>query len=179
MQIKIIAVSDIKNVPTAKGSYDTLEVTYKNLSFDGKVEAKKLMSFTNKEVFNAIKSSSANDIFEITRQKDDKGYWQWIGIGPSNGAPATVSVTAKTTAPNPAPKSTYETAEERAARQVMIVRQSSLATAVNLLKTDKKVPPVAEILLVAKQFESYVFGTQLEVETEKLPELPEDEDIPM
>ena len=41
----------------------------------------------------------------------------------------------------------------------MIVRQSSLSTAVALLKTDKKAASVDEVILTARQFEAYVMGT--------------------
>ena len=47
-----------------------------------------------------------------------------------------------------------ETKEERAARQVYIIRQSSLSTAVELLGQGKSVD---EVIKVAKQFETYVF----------------------
>lgn len=58
------------------------------------------------------------------------------------------------------PKSTYETPEERAKKQVYIVRQSSLSAAINLLAANGgKKNSVEEVIQTAKQFESYVFDT--------------------
>lgn len=78
------------------------------------------------------------------------------------------------------PKSTYETPEERAKKQVYIVRQSSVNAAIALLKTDKRVPAKEEIADTAQFFEAYVFGNDVPspVQAAGLPELPEDEDVP-
>ena len=179
MKIQVVAVE-----VTNRGKYDQAEVTFKNLSFGDKVEAKKLMSFVNKDVYATIKNASNGDVFTISRVKDDKGYWQWTGIAVGDDVPAGGNVAAPSKAASPSPKSTYETPEERAKRQVLIVRQSSLSSAIELLKTDKKSPTVPEVLQVAKQFEAYVFGNDdpfgLEEKPNKLPTLDDlEDDIPM
>ena len=74
IRIKVIAV-ELASVPTQKGSYQTLDVTYKNQDFGDKTETKKVMSFTFKEVFNALKDAKSGDTFTINRVKNDKGYW--------------------------------------------------------------------------------------------------------
>ena len=175
INIKIISVEN-SQVPTAKGSYGVAEVTYKNLSFQDKVEAKKVMSFTHKDVYNTLKSAQSGDLFTVQRMKNDKGFWDWISLGEGDApqaAPATQGATMK---PAASPKSSFETPEERAAKQVYIVRQSSISSAIETLKTDKKVPTVEEVLAVAKQYEAYVFGK----EEQPVPELPVDldEDVP-
>jgi len=181
MQIKVVAVE-----VTNRGKYDQAELTFKNLSFQEKVETKKIMSFVNKDVFNVIKNSSSGDVFTISRVKDDKGYWQWTGIAEGDEVPAGASVAA-TNAPSASvnakvgvtPKSTYETPEERAKKQLYIVRQSSIGAAINLLKTEKVIPSVEEVLNTAKQFESYVFGVEvMPTDINSLPPLPDDDDIP-
>lgn len=178
IKIKVISVE-----VTNRGKFDQAEVTFKNLNFDGKVDAKKLMSFTNQKVFDVIKKSQNGDQFTIDRKKDDKGYWQWVGITSDSGdASSGISAAPVTGKPasTPAPKSTYETADERAAKQVYIVRQSSISAAVTTLKTDKKNPTVQEVLDVAKQYEAYVFGLgEIAAPKNELPVFDEDEDIPM
>ena len=159
-----------------KGKYQMLTVSYKDVN-QGKVAEKKLISFNAKDVYAAFKNANAGDQFDVEIQKNDKGYWDWISIGKPGAAPSVASGATKTTG-NAAPKSSYETAEERAARQVMIVRQSSLSTAATVLKTDKKQPTGDEVIALAKEFEAYVLGLNLKVPTEPLPELPEDDDIP-
>jgi hypothetical protein len=181
MKIKVTAVS-VKSAKTKGGKdYEFLDLDYRNLSFDDKAEAKKIMPFGSKEVFATLKNSSNGDVFTVLREKDDAGYWQWIGIASgdvqieraSSGATA-----APAKAATPAPKSTFETPEERAKKQIYIVRQSSISAAIDTLKTDKKSPTVEEVLAVAKQYEQFVFGTGALAATEKLPEVDESDDVP-
>lgn len=159
-QITIIAIAN-EYVATAKGGYNKLEVTYKK---DGKVTARKIMDFTNKAVYNAFKDANNGDVFDVTEKKNDKDYWEFATATKSTGSPSADASVASTSSrsTNVAPKSNYETSEERAARQVMIVRQSSLSNAVALLTLngDKKTSP-EQVISVARQFESYVLGTDV------------------
>jgi hypothetical protein len=152
MLINIIDVG-APNTHAAKNgrSYQSIEVTYKD--DQGQVKNKKLMSFSNPSVFNHIKDLTKGDQINLRTEKDAAGYWQWIGIEGDK----TVATETKTT-PQTGGRvtgSNYETKEERAARQVLIVRQSSLSSAVELLGPGKS---VEEVLAVAKQFEDYVFA---------------------
>jgi len=152
MLINIIDVG-APNTHAAKNgrSYQSIEVTYKD--DQGQVKNKKLMSFSNPSVFNHIKDLTKGDQINLRTEKDAAGYWQWIGLEGDK----TVATETKT-APQTGGRvtgSNYETKEERAARQVLIVRQSSLSSAVELLGPGKS---VEEVLAVAKQFEDYVFA---------------------
>lgn len=181
MKIKVTAVSVGTGKTKAGKDYDYLDLDYRNLSFDNKAEAKKIMPFGAKEVFATLKNAQGGTVFTIQREKDDNGYWQWIGIAEGDvaieqHAPQVGGGQPK--AATPAPKSTFETPEERAKKQVYIVRQSSISEAIDTLKTDKKAPTTAEVLAVAKEYEAFVFGIDAAPTANKLPEL-EDEDIPM
>jgi hypothetical protein len=66
------------------------------------------------------------------------------------GKPATSSVTVK---------SNYETAEERAARQRLIVRQSSLSNALQYFEITKAKPTVDEVTDLAESFTKFIFET--------------------
>lgn len=186
MKIKIASV-DVGTAKSAKGKdYTFVEVMYKNMTFDGKAETKKHNQFGNKDVFETLKSAQAGAEYTITREKDDNGYWQWVGInegfGAAQSAPAkSSSGSSAQSAPSAAPRSNFESPEERAKKQVYIVRQSSISAAIDMLKTDKKSPSVDEVLDVAKIFEQFVFGVNLDADkpTDKLPEFDEDGDIPM
>lgn len=165
-----------------KGKYDLLTVDYKDLRQD-KNATKKVVSFTNKDVFNTLKGASAGDEFTVTAVKGEQ-YWEWQNVSPRGQAPAENTSGSNTNASSkPAaasPKSTYETPEERAKKQLYIVRQSSISSAIDLLKTEKVIPSVNEVLETAKQFESYVFGVQeMPANINSLPPLPDDDDIPM
>lgn len=144
-----------------KGTYDQLTVTYKK--DDGKVDAKKLMGFGNgKTVFERLSTAGKGERFSITAEKNDKGYWDWTDIGKqTEKAPEPQS--KMSTVPNRG----FETTEERQARQVYIIKQSSIASAVELLK-DKEVSP-EDVIKAAEVFVSYVLGTRVQDMTDDVP----------
>lgn len=151
MIVTLIDVGTPQSVKTARGSYESLEVSYKNEQ--GQVQGKKLMSFANPSVFKDIQTFAKDDRVEIEAYKDDNGYWQWRNVKKEgDGASSKSSSTTRVTGSN------YETKEERAARQKYIVRQSSISSSVQLLTAGDKTATVEDVLSVAKQLENYVFG---------------------
>ena len=169
-----------------KGKYNMLTVDFKNLN-TGKNESRKIVSFKNKDVYTTLKNANQGDEFTVVAVKGEQ-YWEWQSVVPRGEAVPQVTggSSMATSKPSTSPKSTYETPEERAKRQVLIVRQSSLSSAIELLKTDKKSPTVPEVLQVAKQFEAYVFGNddpfglESKEPVNKLPTVDDlEDDIPM
>lgn len=151
-----------------KGKYQVASVDYKGP--DGRIDNKKLVSFANKDVFKLFSNAQQGDVFDVTSEKDGNGYWQWTSavsagkvVAPASGNTATNSGTRSNTG-TASPRSTYETPEERAKKQVYIVRQSSVSSAIDLLKSPKGTPDVEEVIAVAKQFESYVFDASTPVD---------------
>jgi hypothetical protein len=169
MLINIVDVG-APNTHAAKNgrSYQSIEVTYKNEQ--GQTQSKKLMSFSNPTVFNHIRDLTKGDALNVTTEKDANGYWQWTGIGGDNAVSETKQATPATG--GRVTGSNYETKEERAARQVFIIRQSSLSTAVELLGTGSK---VADVIATAKEFEAYVFSKSTGIDA--INEL--EDDIPL
>lgn len=180
LQIKVVAL-EVVTVPTAKGSYQTIDLTYRNVTFENKVETKKIMSFNHKDVFNTLKSAQAGDVYTVSRAKNDKGYWDWTAIAAGDAAPAATSASGGSGVTTTPAKSSFETAEERAKKQVYIVRQSSITAAIAVLKTDKKNPTVEEVINTAKEFEAYVFetGKVVPAAVKAIPVPVEDDDVPM
>lgn len=177
--IEIINVAD-STVPTARGSYQRLEVTYKNKSYQDKVESKPLIEPYAKKAYAALKSATFGEQFFVKREKNEKGFWDWIDASKENDNEETETMVQPTQTPiakaNVSPKSTYETSEERAARQVMIVRQSSISSAVALLAANGgKKNSSEEVLAIAKDFEAYVFGK----ETSTNPFSEMEDDVPL
>jgi len=169
MLINIVDVG-APNTHAAKNgrSYQSIEVTYKNEQ--GQTQSKKLMSFSNPTVFNHIRDLTKGDALNVTTEKDANGYWQWTGIGGDNAVSETKQATPATG--GRVTGSNYETKEERAARQVYIIRQSSLSTAVELLGTGSK---VTYVIATAKEFEAYVFSKSTGIDA--INEL--EDDIPL
>lgn len=157
MKIQVLSVN-VNHIPNAKGGYDVAEVAYKDLA-QGKVGGKKVMSFTDKAVFNAVKGMQTNGFYEIAIAKeagnDGKEYWQWKSVVESTGeaAPAAGGKPSFT-----APKSNYETPEERVARQRLIVRQSSISNAIAMLKTDKVQLSYDDVAALADRLADWVYA---------------------
>ena len=159
MRIKILAV-EIKEVKEGKKDYKLMDVSYKNLEFN-KVEGKKIVSFASPDVFNALKSANAGDEFDVTKgEKTAAGFVPWTRCVPAGeGGDPTVASTSQPTAPKStgSPRSTYETPEERAKKQVYIIRQSSIASAI--AAAGGKPIKAEDAIEVAKVFEAYVMST--------------------
>lgn len=187
MQIEILSQKSVTK-PTKNGkTYQQLEVAYKNLTFQGKVEGKNIMSFgATANTFKTLATAQPGEVYDIEVVKNDAGYNDWVSAKKSSGgaqtaAPraATVGATSATTT-----KSTYETPEERAKKQVYIVRQSSISSAIALLSVGAKAAPKTDdVIGTARQLEAYVFGDNVAKAVEgdmRLPieAFPENDDIP-
>jgi hypothetical protein len=143
-------------------------------------------------VFKVLAESLPGQTYNIDSQKNaETGYWDWVSAtrvlegGTSEVAPAPAAPSAAYSRPSSpataAPKSNYETPEERAAKQVYIVKQSSISSAIDLLTTGAKSPPtVAAVLETAQQFTDFVFGkADLFKQKNDLPAADEFEDVPL
>lgn len=175
MQIQIQFIS--ANVED-KGRYKQAEIAYKDVA-KNQVTSKKIMSFNNPNVYKTLVDAKNGELYTIEMQKNDKGYWDWTAVTTGQTKEAGTTATgAKTFA---SPKSSYETPEERAQRQVYIVRQSSLASATELLVATKKNATKEDVVEVAKFYEEYVFGTTSSrtIPLADLPPIDTDEDIPV
>lgn len=186
MQISILSVQSI-TAQGAKGPYQTLEVAYKNLTFQGKVESKKVMPFgAQKAVFDALANATVGNVFEITVVKNDKGYNDWTSAKQAApGAPgleAAVigvgSINKPTAGTTTQVKSTYETPIEREAKQRFIVKQSSIGSAIELLSVGAKSPPTVESVLdTAQKFYSWVMASPEQEVKQDVFNLPNDVDV--
>jgi hypothetical protein len=175
MLINIIDVG-APNTHAAKNgrSYQSLEVTYKDEQ--AQTKTKKLMSFSNPSVFNHIKNLTKGDQVNVTTTKDDQGYWQWTAIGGKASSQESV-IKPAAAGVNRTTGSNYETKEERAARQVYIVRQSSISAAIGTLSVGAKSSPNSDdVIRLAKEYEAYVFSKE---EAKAIPEITDmQDDIP-
>ncbi len=178
MNIQIIATS-VETKPTQKGSYQQLEVTYKNLTYQGKTESKKIMSFgANAAAFKALAQAAPGSIWDVEVVKNAQGYNDWTSVQPSNGAPA-AAAPGKAPTTSTAPRTGYETPEERAQRQILIVRQSSLSSAVATLSVGAKAVKPSDVIALAQEYENYVFGIKDPGPSgfEDLPDFPNTPDV--
>jgi hypothetical protein len=163
-----------------KKGYEQAEVVYKQ-EYNGKqdVKTKKIMSFANPAVFAAIKAAKTGEVYEVTQVKEGE-FWQWTNIVAASAAPAAQAAAPSNTKPA-AQSNTYgrdfETATERAEKQRLIVRQSSLSNAVALLTTGAKTPPnVNDVKKLADELVAYVYNAPDLFDQPN--DLPASDDIP-
>lgn len=173
MQITVIDVGTpaVKTASTGR-QYQEIELMYKDDS--GKPATKKIMSFST-DLYRAVQGLQRGAVLQVERKKNEKtGYWDWISF--YTGDSRVAEQPTKPTGASPATRvagSNYETKEERAARQILIVKQSSLSTAVNALAVGaKSAPSAADVIAYAKQLEEYVMGTP-----QTMDDLRGDEDV--
>lgn len=118
----------------------------------GKEFTKKVMQFANKEIYELIRNAKAGEQYDVQVDKDDNGYWQWSSLTKVDAS------TPAAAASNPAANArggSYETADERRARQFYIARQSSLERAVSVYGASA-VDNVDAVLELAATFENWV-----------------------
>lgn len=171
--ISIISVEE-KTVQkkTGRGTYKSLVVTYDS---EGKPDRKELPDWaTAPEVYTQLLGSSPSDTFVVEMEKNDRNYWQWVGISRYDGVPPQSSVSNSVgNAPIKSPtKPTYETPEERAQKQVYIVRQSTLSLALETIKAQGGKPTPEEVMACAKIYESHVFGDKVETILDVTDDIP-------
>lgn len=162
MQIEVVNISTEESV----GTYKQFEIVYRDGSPG--VKSKKLVSFSAPEVYNTLKNASKGDTFEIATEKNGK-YVNWVSASPK-GKVDTSEVPQRKTA-EPAPKGNWETAEERNANRVKIIRQSSLNYATQLVGPKGDINKVFEY---AAQFEQWINRSDSPTGVQALIEMPDD-----
>lgn len=162
MQIEILNTNVVANA-----KFNSVEVAYKNLA-TGKVEGKKIVSFTFPDVYNTLAGATSGQVYNVTSEKipdkTGKEYWNWTVATLSTADRAEkvndVGSISNTQTYSSAPKNNSETPGERAAKQVYIVKQSSLTAALKFTELNKEKPTLDNILRLAQSFTDWVFNTE-------------------
>jgi hypothetical protein len=182
MNITILSVQSTTQTSKAGKPYQQLEVAFKNNTF-GKVESKKLMPFgAQKASFDALANAAVGSVFEVTVVKNDAGYNDWTTCtqaapGAVTGAGSINNATKPTAGTTMQVKSTYETPEERAKKQVYIIRQSSISAAIASLSVGAKSALKPEdVLDLAEDYFTWVMQSPQDVAKQDIFDMPNDND---
>lgn len=169
MNITIVSVV-VENITQGSKAYRKIAVAYRDHT--GTLREKKLTDFSVKQGgVDLLINAATGDQLEITIVKNgDYSNWESIKLVAGSGASGQTQAPqtflhhkGECPAPAKAGLSSYPTKEERNATQLMIVRQSSISSAVSLMKTEKIVPSIQQVLEVARAFEDYVMSTGMPV----------------
>jgi hypothetical protein len=166
MDVKGIVVSVEFDVLIAKkdgGNYPGSRLSYRDEN--GKLVEQAFHNNAlkfNPTLKEQLKKVSVGDSIIINKEKKGE-FWNVISVTKAEGSTSKVTPNA----PVASPKSTYETADERAKKQVYIVRQSSIANAVAYFAEvnggrGSAKATVADVIKVAREFEAYVFGEEFD-----------------
>jgi hypothetical protein len=152
---KITVIRAAVSTPVGK-TYQVCELAYK--TDEGKTKGMKLFGFgAQKANYDVASKAAQGDVLEAQFRQNDKGYWEFSSLT-STGEKEVVQASAGAAHNAGATKSNWETSDERAARQVLIVRQSSLSSAVAFVEAVKQKATVEDVVGIAKVFEDFVFG---------------------
>lgn len=137
------------------GTYRGWELIYKTPEGEVHTLAKPVTGLNyNAPLKKALSELVNGDEFTAEVVKNAAGFLDVKSL--SKGISGTSSPSKDTATPRPATTSNYETKEERNARQRLIVRQSSLANAIEVLTT-AKVYDATVIKNLAEDFTDWVF----------------------
>lgn len=169
MRIQVTSVGGITSKQGKFKPYKLYDLEFIDQE-SGREKKRQMIEFNSGAAFQKLADSELGSTWEVsTKPAKDPQYTDWVDATPvASEEPVEAAKAAgkgKTTTPAAAPfKSTYETPEERARKQVYIVRQSSLTNAISILGfqcTNGQAMNTSSVIAVAKELEAYVFGTQV------------------
>ena len=163
MEIEITVIDiefDTVAQKSGKGTYQKATVTYRDLKQGGKVNSKQLFDFSAKDIWNTLKIAEKGDTFLVTMEKNDRGYWDWLAMEKAVEKPQQAAAALR-----------GNTGYDPDNRQLMIVRQSSLKAAIDLLGQGTAVDEVIEL---SERFIRYVYEGPDTPEVETIRDMDED-----
>lgn len=163
----VIAVSMEMDAKYAKkpGTYKAWQLIYKDMNGQVKEITKSVQGLKfNPALRDSLASILPGDAITIVQEKDGQ-FWEVKAIEKGTNMAALADAGKPAFSGGKVTGSNYETREERAARQRLIVRQSSLTAALTYFELTKGKPTVEEVKILADEFTNHVFET-----TDKAPE---------
>lgn len=148
MQIQVVSCSKPEwKEKGPKAKWQEVTLTYVS---GGKTSAKKFLSFD--PIFNKVKELEEGEQWDVVMEKEGD-FWKWKSMEKmAAGSPTAANEGAK----QMSRPSTYETAEERAKKQLYIIKQSCLGYALEYSKSVKALKTKEEVIELAQYFISYV-----------------------
>lgn len=154
-----VTIQDVKvsAVQNGKNNYSVAEVVYTDSR--GENKNKKIMSFSNPAVFAFV--SKIKNPTKVVVENSGAPYYNWVKIDAANDEEG---VAAKAAPRSTTYQDNRETPEERARRQLMIVKQSSLANALTFAsyKNPTGTSSVQEVIDIANTFVEWVMSDGLQ-----------------
>ena len=164
----LVTINNVTTSQAPKG-YMIAEVQYTK---DGQNESRKIMSFAAPAVYTTLTEMKSFPIdVNVTLEKNGK-FWNWTGVEQSGNSKVDINRKDPGKAVGRIVGSNYETPEERARRQVYIIKQSSISSAISLIQA--RFPKgcecsVEEVLFIAERMKNYVLSVETSDPQEDVP----------
>ena len=145
-----------------KGKYNVLNISFRHLG-TGKTTGAKVLSFTYPDVCAQLKNAEVDSVWDVVSEKNEKGFWEWTQVSRSKESEGALSEAEVTKRPAAAKANSagrdFESGSERALRQVLIVRQSSIGYAIQYLENTPHSDngKLEDVLDLAAKIEAWVF----------------------
>lgn len=166
MQITVIAVGSPETKTKGKNKWQEITLSYTSDKGD---KDKKFPSYV--DIYDTIKGLEVGSTYEVRLQKDGD-YWQWVGVEKIEGVAKAASVGGKSSsggndwaAKTQLDRERFEFEKEK---QILIIRQSMIAAAVDLLP---KGTNLDDVIVVADEFVNYVLNGRAETTTDGDPDI--------
>lgn len=150
-----VTIKDVSVEWVAKGKTKYGKATV-NYTYNGEPRSQNIMSFANPNVFKQVQELQGQEV-DVTITKNAQGYSEWSAINAGGDGGTTSAAPTQTTRVT---GSNYETPEERARKQVYIIKQSSISNAIEIAKTDGIGLSVPGVLDIAQQLTDWVLDTK-------------------
>jgi len=160
--IKVLTVELTTGTTKTNKPYKIADTSYRDLGQD-KVTSRKVTEYN--KAYEVIAKAKPGEVYEITAsKKEGSSNWDWDVAVLSDDASGNVgasAMAAASSAPSTrsAPKSTYETPEERVVKQAAINRSAAVARAIEFLEANqsgKGVFTITDVISVANSFNDYI-----------------------
>lgn len=154
MSQRITVLKTAVTQPSGK-NYKVAELGYK--TEDGKVKSMRTFDYKQKDVFDVMAQAEKGDVLNASFRQNDKGYWEFGSLEVTGEKVSDAEVAQASRSGSVGGRtSSYETTEERARRQVLIVRQSSVSNAIAFVEATKQKAALSDVIKIAKEIEAYV-----------------------
>ena len=152
---------NIERVVKGKTKYSKATVAY---IYNGEQRTQNIVDFANPSIFKQVQELIGQEV-EVTLTKNAQNFNEWSAVevlgNQTSAASSGFAETPKTTRVS---GSNYETAEERAKKQVYIIKQSSISNAIDLYSNTgferNESFNVEDILRTAQQFTDWVLSNE-------------------
>jgi len=160
IQGKVIEIEKNVLIEGKNGTYQGSKLVFKDNTGSIKEKAFHENTFKyNKAFEKELHALSVGDTFEATLEKKGE-YWNWLAVKKTAGETQTpTKATPASTGSN------WETAEERKKKQIYIIRQSSISSALKFAELQKDFfkgtdNPLSEVLAIADKLTDWVLENE-------------------